>query len=208
MNLMTVMREFPDQESCINHLEEIRFGDEPFCPRCGVVGECARKVERNYRGRWNCHSCLSTFNVLTGTIFQGTHVPLQKWFLAIALMMNAKKSLSSCQLARDLGLNQKTAWFMQQRIRAEMANKQGLIMLQGIVEADETYVGGKPRKKNKREDDTPSPRGRGTKKTPVIGAVERGGRVVARVAEDLTGRGRPPVRQGLPAPGPVRTDHG
>ena len=95
----------------------------------------------------------------------------------------------SYQLARDLGLNQKTAWYMQARIRAEMATKQGALLLQGIVEADETYVGGRPRKPNRRDDDTPNPRGRGTAKTPVIGAVERGGRVVAEVASDLTGRG-------------------
>ena len=130
--------------------------------------------------------------VLSGTIFEKTRLPLQKWFLAIGLIVNAKKSLSSCQLARDLELNQKSAWYMQSRIRAEMASKQGEVMLQGIVEADETYVGGKPRKRNKRKDDDPSPpnpRGRGTRKTPVIGAVERGGRVVAQVAGDLSGKG-------------------
>ena len=108
------------------------------------------------------------------------------------LVVNAKKSLSSYQLARDLGLNQKTAWFMEQRIRAEMTSKQNEIELQGIIEADETYIGGKPRKWNKRKNDDNNPktkgRGRGTKKTPVIGAVERGGKVVARVAENLSGQ--------------------
>ena len=109
-------------------------------------------------------------------------------FLACGLVINAKKSLSSYQLARDLDLNQKTAWYMQQRIRAAMAADQAPL-LQGIVEADETYVGGKPRKGNKRDDDKPSKRGRGTSKTPVIGAVERGGQVAARVADDLSGKG-------------------
>ncbi len=189
MNVLSIANRFPTQESCIEHLENVRFNIEPFCPRCGVVGECARKIERNYLGRWNCHACKSTFNVLTGTIFQGTHIRLQKWFAAISLILNAKKSLSSCQLARDLSLTQKTAWYIQQRIRAEMANKQGLLLLEGIIEADETYVGGKPRKPNKRKDDKPHKRGRGTDKTPVIGAVERGGNVVAQVATDLTGRG-------------------
>ena len=104
-------------------------------------------------------------------------------------MVNAKKSLSSPQLARDLDMNQKSAWYMQQRIRAAMAADQAP-MLHGIVEADETYVGAKPRKGNRRDDDGPgAPRGRGTSKTPVIGAVERGGKVSARVASDLTGRG-------------------
>lgn len=186
---MSVMKRFPDQESCIAHLEKVRFGDDPFCPLCGVVGQCKRKREKRLVGRWNCHSCKSSFNVLSGTIFQGTHIQLPKWFLAIELMMNAKKSLSSPQLARDLDLTQPTALYMQKRIRAEMASKQGQILLNGIIEADETYVGGKPRKRNKRKDDKPSKRGRGTKKTAVVGAVARGGKVVARVATDLTGRG-------------------
>ena len=70
-------------------------------------------------------------------MFQGTHLPLQQWFCAIALLVNAKKSLSSYQLGRDLSLNQRSAWYMQQRIRAEMATKQGKIMLRGLIEADE-----------------------------------------------------------------------
>ena len=125
MDVLTIAKWFDTQEACIEHLEKIRFGDDPFCPRCGVVDECARKTEKNHANRWNCHACKSTFNVLTGTIFQGTHIPLPKWFAAIALIMNAKKSMSSYQLERDLGLNQKTAWYMQQRIRPEIASKQG-----------------------------------------------------------------------------------
>ena len=121
-------------------------------------------------------------------MFQGTKVELQKWFLAISLIANAKKSLSSYQLARDLGLTQPTALFMQQRIRSEMGRKSSKL-LQGIIEADEAYIGGRPRKRNRRKDDPPNKRGRGTKKTPVIGAVERGGEVKAQVASDLTGRG-------------------
>ena len=120
-------------------------------------------------------------------MFHGTKIPLQKWFLAISLTVNAKKGLSSCQLERDLDLNQKTAWYILTRIRSEMTKK-GNLLLQGIIEADETYIGGKPRKPNKREDFEPSKRGRGTDKTAVIGAVERGGKVVAQVAEKLTGR--------------------
>jgi hypothetical protein len=123
-------------------------------------------------------------------MFQGTRVELQKWFLAISLIANAKKSLSSHQLARDLDLTQTTALYMQQRIRAEMGRNTPSALLQGIIEADECYIGGKPRKRNKRKDDEPpNKRGRGTKKTPVIGAVERGGEVMARVATDLSGRG-------------------
>ena len=193
MNIVTIFHRFPDQQACIEHLEKIRFGDEPFCPLCGGL-KVARKADGCRIGRWNCHECTGSFNVLSGTIFQKTRVPLQKWFLAIGLMVNAKKSLSSHQLARDLDLTQQTALYVQERIRAAMAAEES-DLLQGIVEADETYIGGRPRKANKRADDdnTKNPRGRATNKAAVIGAVERGGNVVAKVANkeegDLTGRG-------------------
>ncbi len=184
---MSVFKRFPDQHACITHLETIRWGDTPACPLCGSVG-VARKRDGKRVGRWNCHDCKASFNVLSGTVMQQTMIPLQKWFLAIALIVNAKKSLSSYQLARDLELNQKSAWYMQQRIRAAMAADQGSF-LRGIIEADETFLGGKPRKRNHRSNRKPAKRGRGTSKTAVVGAVERGGKVAARVAEDLSGKG-------------------
>ena len=190
MNLTSISQRFPDQQACIKYLEGKRWGEQPCCPHCGSH-RVGRKQEGKRIGRWNCHGCKSSFNVLSGTVFERTMVPLPKWFLAIGLMVNAKESLSSCQLARDVGLNTKTAWFMQQRIRAGMAAKEGSL-LRGIVEVDETYVGGQPRKENRREDDPPgggAPRGRATGKAGVIGAVERGGRVVARLARDLSGKG-------------------
>ena len=189
MNLIEVMERFPDQESCIEHLERIRWRGTPVCPHCGSIDVVRKKEDGEGRvGRWNCHDCNASFKVTQGTVFHGTKIPLSKWFLAISLILNAKKSLSSCQLSRDLDLNQKTAWYILTRIRAEMAEKVNSIMLQGIIEADETYIGGKPRKPNKREDFEPSKRGRGTTKTAIIGAVARGGEVVAEVAKGLTGR--------------------
>ena len=191
MNLLRIFQQFPDQQACIEHLERVRWGDEPSCPLCGGL-KVSRKADGERVGRWNCFDCKSSFNVLSGTIFQKTRVPLQKWFLAIGLIVNAKKSLSSYQLGRDLDLTHQTALYMQERIRAAMAAEER-DLLHGIVEADETYIGGKPRKRNKRDDDGPgAPRGRGTRKLPVIGAVERGGQVVARVATEkgaLSGRG-------------------
>ncbi len=184
MNLVEVMERFPDQEACISHLEQIRWEDKVVCPHC--EGEHVRR--RNERkigriGRWNCHDCRSTFKVTHGTIFHGTKTPLQKWFLAIALMANAKKSLSSCQLARDLGLKQKTCWRIMMTIRTEMAK--GNPILEGIVEADETYIGGKRRKDYDREKGEPNKRGRGTAKDAVLGAVARGGKVVAEMVENV-----------------------
>lgn len=186
MNLIEVFRKFPTQESCIAHLESIRWPDTPACPSCHSES-VARKAEKGRSGRWNCHTCHNSYNVLSGTIFEKTRVPLQKWFLAIALTINAKKSLSSYQLARDIETTQQTALYIQHRIRAAMTDNDRV--LQGIIEADESYVGGKPRRANKKAYHKPNKPGRGTKKTAVIGAIERGGSVVAEVATDLTGKG-------------------
>ena len=187
MNIVSVFKRFPDQHAAIAHLEQVRWGNTPACPHCGSL-HVARKAENQRVGRWNCHDCKASFNVLSGTVMQKTKIPLQKWFLAIALIVNAKKSLSSHQLARDLEMHQNTAWYLMQRIRAAMAADQGSF-LRGIVEADETFLGGKPRKRNRRSSRKPAKRGRGTSKTAVIGAVERGGKVKAMVTDDLTGRG-------------------
>lgn len=185
MNLISVFSQFPNQQACIAHLEAIRWPEQAFCPLCNS-DRVARKVETGRQGRWNCHNCTSSFNVLSGTIFQGTSIPLQKWFLAISLMANAKKSLSSYQLARDLELNQKTAYNMQQRIRVAMAADDGGL-LQDIIEADETYVGGRPRYKNKN-----NKRGRGASgKTSVVGAVQRKSDVKAEVADELRSHSLP-----------------
>ena len=186
MDLIGVFEQFPTQDTCIVYLESIRWGDAPDCPFCHSE-RVGRKAEKGRSGRWNCHTCHNSYNVLSGTIFEKTRVPLQKWFLAITLILNAKKSLSSYQLARDIQTTHQTALYMQHRIRAAMTDNDK--MLQGIIEADETFVGGKPRRTNKKANHTPNKPGRGTKKTPVIGAIERGGSVVAKVATDLTGKG-------------------
>lgn len=196
MDLITVMRKFPDQQACMAYLETVRWGDHPVCPHCNG-DQVGRKVDGDRIGRWNCHSCSISFNVLSDTIFSRTKIPLQKWFLAIALILNAKKSISSHQLARDLDLNQKSAWYMKMRIRDNMVeDREGF--LYGIVEADETFVGGKPRGHRKhrqkaatdqQDDESEQPkRGRGTKKLPVIGAVARGGRVMAQPSPKVTAK--------------------
>ena len=185
MDLFRIFQRFPDHESCIEHLERVRWGDAPHCPHCDS-DRVGRKADGDRIGRWNCHACHASFNVLAGTVFCKARVPLQKWFLGISLVLNAKKSLSSHQLARDLDLNQKTAWYMAMRIRKAMTGEREL--LSGIVEADEAYVGGKPRKRNRREDDQDAPPGRGTSKLPIIGVVERGGDVRAEPSPRVTGK--------------------
>lgn len=189
MNLIEVMEKFPDQEACITHLEKIRWRGKPYCPHCKCPDVYKRdhETETGRIVRWNCPECKATFKVTCNTVFHGTKIALQKWFLAILLVLNAKKSLSSYQLARDLDLNQKTAWRMETCIRAEMTKKGG-VLLKGIIEADETYIGGKPRKENKKANREPAKRGRGTEKTAVLGAIQRGGQVIAEVVTELTGR--------------------
>ncbi len=192
MNIIELFQTFQTQEQAIEHLEKARWNGRPVCPYCQseAVGRHASGDRAGQR--WQCRSCARAFAVTVGTLFHGTHVPLRNWFLVIALMLNAKKSASAYQIARDLGMRRPTVWSMMHRIRTAMANDPSQeSLLYGIVEADETYVGGKPRKGNKHDDDTPNKRGRGTKKVAVVGAVERGGRVVAKVAEpgDLSAKG-------------------
>ncbi len=182
MNIMRVSRSFPNHEACIRHLEIVRWRGISTCPHCESKS-VARKKENKLVGRWNCHDCKSSFNVLSGTVFQNTRIDLTKWFLVIALMSNAKKSLSSHQLARDLELNVKTAWYLMQRLRVEMQRQDGCNLLKDIIEADETFVGGKPssQDKNKKK----GKRGRGTKKMTFLGAIARGGKVVVELLDKI-----------------------
>lgn len=122
-----------------------------------------------------------------GTIFHRTHLLLQKWFLVISLILNAKKGLSVPQLCRGLEVNKNTAWRMGMQVRKAVSQHDQREMLMGVVEMDETYVGGKPRKGNRRDNDpeggNKSKRGRSTDKAPVIGAVSRGGKVTAKALQ-------------------------
>jgi transposase-like protein len=173
MNIIQVYKRFPTEEDCICHIETVRWKGKPICPYCG-----SDRVSANEH-RHHCNNCNTSFSVTVNTIFHHTHLPLQKWFVAISLVLNAKKGISARQLARDLEVNKNTAWYMGMRIRNEMFEQGEL--LRGIVEMDETYIGGKPRKGNgpARAGEN-RPRGRATDKPPVVGMVERGGRIVAR----------------------------
>jgi len=178
MNIIQIFKKFPDQKSCIDHLESVRWANGVTCPYCGSENNYPRTSDL----RHHCNSCQKSFSVTIGTLFHDTRIPLQKWFLAISLILNAKKGISARQLARDLEVNKDTAWRMAMKIRESM--KADGELLTGVIEMDETYVGGKPRKTAKKDDDNPgSPRGRGTKKTPVVGMVSRGGDVKAEKVE-------------------------
>ena len=187
MNIIQIFRRFPSQESCIKHLENARWGDKTVCAYCGSDNAYPLRGEL----RHHCNACRKSFSVTIGTIFFDTRLPMQKWFLAISLILNAKKGISSRQLARDLELPVKTAHSVAYRIRKAMGDDGKL--LSGIVEMDETYVGGSPRKGNERENEqeggNTATRGRGTLKTPVVGIVEREGRVKAKSAKKAELRG-------------------
>lgn len=180
MNIIQIFEKFPTQEACKEHLEKARWGNTPKCPYCQSE-RTTRNADRHY-----CYNCKTSFSVTVGTIFHRTHLPLQKWFLAIALMLNAKKGISALQLSRDIEVNKNTAWRINMQIRKAMTQRGQRELLTGIIEMDETWIGGKPRKGG----DKKLKRGRGTKKPPVIGAVERGGKVRAKATHKDKMKGR------------------
>ena len=183
MNIIRIYQLFPTEADCVAHLEAVRWKGEPICPYCGALQSTALPKEH----RHHCNACKTTFSVTVGTIFHHTHLPLQKWLLAVSLVLNAKKGLSSRQLARDLEVNKNTGWRMGMQIRKAMAEREQRKLLSGVVEMDETYIGGKPRKGNTGSSGqgggNKSQRGRGTKKTPVVGMIQRGGNVSAHVVK-------------------------
>lgn len=187
MNIIEVFNSFQTQEQAVEYLEKVRWNGQPVCPYCDskAVGRHASGDRKGMR--WQCRKCTRAFAATVGTIFHGTHIPLRNWFLCIALMLNAKKSASAYQIARDLGMRRATVWSMMHRVRVAMANDpQQSKLLHGIVEADETYIGGRHRRGSKR-----GRPGKESHKTAVIGVMERGGRVVARPAkpEELGSKG-------------------
>ncbi|TSD67519.1 IS1595 family transposase [Inquilinus sp. KBS0705] len=145
MNVSEVFTKFSSQGTCIQHLEELRWQGEPQCPYCNSKQSSHRKD--TYRHQ--CNNCNSSYSVSVGTIFEDTKLPLFKWFLAISLMLNAKKGLSTLQLGRDIGVNRKTAWYLQMRIRKAMQEGDDSDLFKGIVEVDETYIGGAQRNHSK-----------------------------------------------------------
>lgn len=166
---------FPDQETARAYLEGRLWPNGPRCPVCGL-GE---RITARKAGFYRCNQCKEDFTVRTGTVFERSHVPLHKWVYAMYLLVTSRKGISSMQLAKEIGITQKSAWFVLHRLREACGSN--LEKLQGIIELDETYVGGI--EKNKHESKKLKA-GRGTVgKTAVLGMRERCGRTVAMTVE-------------------------
>lgn len=202
MNIVQVYKRFPTQADCIKYLETVRWKGKVICVYCNSKRITPAPDEQRY----HCNSCKTSFSVTVGTIFHKTKVDLQKWFLAISLVLNAKKGISARQLARDIEVNKNTGWFMLMRIRKAMIEHGEL--LQGIVEADECYVGGREKNKHRNKRGPGGSAGRSTgSKIPVFGVVERGGKVRARKVKDVSGKTLKRLINGLVSQGStVMTD--
>lgn len=178
-SILELVQTFKDEQTCIEYLEDLRWG--------GIVVSPFDETSTVYKCKGDKYRCRNTgkyFNVKTNTLFDNTKIPLQKWFIAIWLVTSHKKGISSLQLSRDIDVTQKTAWFMLQRIRKcfgiENDND-----LDNTMEVDETYVGGK--NKNRHADKkVKNSQGRCAKdKTPILGMVERQGKLNARTVDNV-----------------------
>lgn len=188
MNLSLLHKKLGTQAKCIAYLEKLRWGKKPKCVFC----ESNNVTKRKNSFRWHCNGCSKDYSVLVGTIFEGTRLELPKFMEIMFLMINAKMGISASEIARDTGVKYQTAWFACHKIRCAMIDKE--IRLEGLVEFDEAYIGGKRRKQTKENyneanlSKITSKRGRGTSKTPIVGAVEKKGSVYVKIIEKLTSR--------------------
>ena len=187
MNLKQLHKDFGTQKKCVAYLEKIRWGKNPTCANCESTSVSKRKEGI----RWHCNSCRKDFSVLMGTIFEGTRLPLPQFFQAMFIMNNAKMGISASEISRAVGIKYNTAWYVCHRVRCAMINNE--LRLEGFVEFDEAYMGGKARKQKSAINEPnlariTSKRGRGTSKVSVVGAVERKGKVYVKIIEKLTSR--------------------
>lgn len=180
MNFLEFHQKFSNDNDIVSYYIKLRYNNNITCNHCNS----AKVHQRKNRARiFQCSDCYKDFSIFKGTIFENSQTDLRKWFYAIHLFLNGKKGISGLQLQREIGVTYKTAWRMLKQIRCAMHNEALKDTFDNIVEIDETYVGGKPRKGPNGKFDTNSKRGRGTSKTPVVGVKDRAKKLVyAKVA--------------------------
>jgi transposase-like protein len=188
LNLSSIASYFSDESAAYALIESIRWPNGPVCPHCGTIDSAyhlknqkTRSGKVSQRSLWKCKECRKQFTCTVGTIFEDSHIPLSKWLLGAFLLNTGKNGISSHELHRSLGITLKAAWFMAHRLRLAMARIPSERLLSGIVEADETYIGGKRLGKG---------RGRGAyeqNKAPVMILVERGGEVRTQTLPTVDG---------------------
>src|SRR6202035_704018 len=142
--LLEAIQYFSDPDTSLSFVANLRWPNGAICPRCGE----AEPLFLATRRLWKCRGCKKQFSAKVGTIFEDSPIGLEKWLPALWLVVNCKNGISSCELARDLGVTQKTAWFMAHRLRFALTEG-GFELLSGEVEADETFIGGKARNMHK-----------------------------------------------------------
>jgi len=171
------MDTFGTDDQCRVVLEELRWPDGIRCPRC--TGTTISRIAK--RGQFDCDSCRYQFSPMAGSVFHDTHLPLRKWFIATFLMCEAKKGMSAAQIQRTLGMSYKTAWYLCHRIRSAMEEAQPS-KLTGVIEADETFLGGKAKNMHKDVRARKITGTGGKDKVIVFGAMQRGGKIRLRVS--------------------------
>jgi len=176
-NLPKLVEQYGSEDRCRAYLEVLRWPEGVRCPQCGSTSISRIKT----RNQYDCNGCRNRFSVKSGTVFHDSHLPLWKWFIATYLVTESKKGISANQLKRTLGVSYKTAWYLCHRIRSAMVEAT-TEPLSGIVEADETFIGGKAGGFRIRQE---AALRRMDNKTVVLGAVERGGKLRVRVAPDV-----------------------
>ena len=198
LNLITLAQHFSDEDRAREFLEKLRWPDGPVCPHCGEIGNVYKLQGKTTRkGLYKCAGCRKPFTVTVGTVFEDSHIPLNKWLLAYHLLCASKKGMSAHQLHRMLKVTYRSAWFMAHRIRYTMSQEPLRSKLNGIIEIDETYVGGKIREKRgwtvkpgERPRDFRSPF---ANKQSVVSVLQRGGRVQSRHVERVTAANLKPI---------------
>ena len=184
LNLITLAQEYSDDDKARDLLEKLRWPNGAICPHCQNDGKAkpvskltpkAGSKSAVRKGVYFCGACRKQFTVTVKTVFEASHIPIGKWLMAMFLISASKKGMSAHQLHRMLKVTYKTAWFMAHRIRFAMGDDDNSAMLKGVVEVDETFVGGKGRLCS-----------RYRRQTPVVALIERGGNMATRVVSNVT----------------------